>query len=470
MKQPFIHDHFLLQTDSARTLYHEYAANMPLVDYHCHLSPSDLATNRQFNNLFEIWLEGDHYKWRAMRADGVAERLCTGAAEPYEKFLAYAGTVPVTLRNPLYHWTHLELKRYFGIDELLNTQSAPAIWEQANDMLARPELSVWGILEKFKVRLIGTTDDPTDSLEHHLALRDSKCPARVVPTFRPDKAFLLANTAGWNQWVDKLESVSGQSCSSLSMLLSVLEQRMDYFAELGCLAADHGIERCPEMIAGEAAAEKTFAAARAGRPVSSSEEETFVGFLLAWLGERYAERKWIMQLHLGAMRNVNAALFKELGPDIGCDSITDCPQMPGLRCILGELSRRGKLPRTILYNLNPAENYPIATMCGNFFEEGVPGKMQFGSGWWFLDQEEGMTWQLNALSNLGLLANFIGMLTDSRSFMSFPRHEYFRRILCNLIGRDIDNGLLPDSIDMAANLVQQVCYGNAATTFRLHDN
>lgn len=468
MSRPFIHDDFLLDSEPARRLYHQFAADQPIIDYHCHLPPSDLAGNRTFANLYDIWLAGDHYKWRAMRANGIGERYCTGEADPYEKFLAFARTVPATLRNPLYHWTQLELKRFFGIDTLLNENTAPEIWEEANRQLALPSHSVWGILKKFKVEFIGTTDDPLDSLEFHQTIPASDCPARVAPTFRPDKAFNLGNLKAWNAWIDRLGDVSGQSCENLGGLLSALDQRMDFFATQGCLASDHGLERCPEYIAPEREAAETFLQCRAGQSGNDIDLEGFVGYLLTWLGERYADRGWVMQLHLGPTRNVNTGLFEQIGPDIGCDSIGDFPQVDGLSRILGELSRRRHLPKTILYNINPSYNYAFATMCGNFSEEGLPGKMQFGSGWWFLDQLEGMTWQLNALSNLGLLRHFVGMLTDSRSFMSFTRHEYFRRLLCNLIGDDIGKGRIPDIPDELGLLISSVCYHNAFRYFQLN--
>jgi glucuronate isomerase len=468
MTTPFIHDDFLLESKPARELYHRAAADQPIIDYHCHLPPADLAANRQFSNLYEIWLEGDHYKWRAIRANGIGEAYCTGEADPYDKFLAFAKTVPATLRNPLFHWTHLELKRYFGIDTLLNEESAPEIWEEANRQLAQPSHSAWGILEQFKVQFIGTTDDPIHSLEHHRTLASSECPARVGPTFRPDPAFGLGNLVAWNNWVDELEKASGQDCDNLNNLLNALDNRMTFFHEMGCLASDHGLERCPESIAPASEAAETYLQCRSGQDCADEDLEGLVGYLLAWLGERYAEREWVMQLHLGPTRGVNTGLLEKLGADIGCDSIGDFPQVDGLQCILGELSRRDNLPKTILYNINPSQNYAFATMCGNFSEEGVPGKMQFGSGWWFLDQLEGMTWQLNALSNLGLLRHFVGMLTDSRSFMSFPRHEYFRRLLCNLIGQDVEKGLIPDSPEQNELLVSAVCHHNASHYFQLN--
>ncbi len=465
--RPYIHPDFLLQTAAARTLYHEYAEGLPIVDYHCHLPPAELAENHKFRDLTEIWLEGDHYKWRAMRAIGLDEKYCTGNASPYEKFLAFAETVPQTLRNPIHHWTHLELSRYFGIEELLTPESAPRIWSQANEKLAGEELRAWGILKQFNVQLVGTTDDPSDDLAHHIALQQSACPAMIVPTFRPDKALFIEKTADWNKWVDRLAAVSARDCSTFSGFLGALAARIAFFKECGARASDHGLERCPARIGSEAEAAATFAAARAGRLPNPDAAEAFAGFVLTWLGERYAEEGWAMQLHLGAIRSVNGDILRRLGPDKGCDSIGDFTQVVPLARLLGELAARQRLPRTIVYNLNPADNHAFATMVGNFFEAGVPGKMQFGSGWWFLDQLDGMTAQLNTLSSVGLLSQFIGMLTDSRSFMSYCRHEYFRRLLCNLLGNDMERGLLPDDTEQVGALVSAVCCGNAQRYFGL---
>ena len=468
--KPFIHDDFLLDSEPARELYHVHARNQPLIDYHCHLCPQALAENRSFANLFDIWLSSDHYKWRAMRINGEPERYCTGDAEPYEQFLAFARTVPQTLRNPLHHWTHLELARYFGINRLLNETSAPAIWEEANARLATDELRVWGILKRFNVAMIGTTDDPADDLKTHEAIAASGCPSKVLPSFRPDKAFGIDKAPSWNTWTDRLASTSGVDCDTFDGFLEALQQRIEAFAANGCVASDHGIEKCPETIADEAAAAGLFHKARSGETLTPADAEAFTGFMLCWLGERYAEKGWAMQLHLGAIRNVNGAIKASYGPDAGCDSIHDVGQIRGLATVLGELSGRNKLPKVILYNLDPSKNYAVATMCGNFFEAGVPGKVQFGSGWWFLDQLEGMTWQINALSSLGLLSRFIGMLTDSRSFMSFPRHEYFRRLLCNLLGNDVRRGLVPNDLEALGSLVRGVCYTNARDYFGLGSN
>jgi glucuronate isomerase len=457
----FIHEDFLLQTKTARRLYHDFAAAQPIIDYHCHLSPKDVAENRRFKNLFEIWLEGDHYKWRAMRSNGVAERFCTGAAAPFEKFLAWAKTVPHTLRNPLYHWTHLELKRYFGISELLSESTAQRIWDTANERLASPELSAHGILQHFKVEVVGTTDDPTDDLAYHQAIAKSGIATRVIPTFRPDKALNVHQPDAWNAWVNALEKVSGQSIGKLDDLLTALKKRHDFFHSLGGRMSDHGLERCFADFGSETEVTAIFDRARAGKPVSLADREKFASHVMLAVGRWNAAKGWTMQLHLGARRNNNSRLFQALGPDTGFDSIGDFPQIDALGMFLDRLDQENALPKTILYNLNPADNYAFATMLGNFQDGSVPGKIQLGSGWWFLDQKEAMEWQLNALSNLGLLSRFIGMLTDSRSFMSYPRHEYFRRVLCNLLGRDVENGELPDDPALLGPMIQNICHGNA---------
>ena len=459
--RPFIHDDFLLSTRAARRLYHEFAEPEPILDYHCHLSPREIAENRQFNNLFEVWLEGDHYKWRAMRANGVPERFCTGDATPFEKFKAWAATVPHTLRNPLYHWTHLELARYFGITELLDESSAERIWEQANEQLATPEFSAQGILKKFRVTTLCTTDDPADDLRHHDAITASGLATRVLPTFRPDAALAVNRPEFLNPWLARLEQASDVDISSLAALLESLRQRRDFFHARGCRISDHGLDRCYADPCTESEASAIFTAARGGKAASPSEHTKFASFLMRFLGRLYAERGWTMQLHLGALRNNNTRLLRHLGPDTGFDSIGDFPQAPALAAFLDHLDTENALPKTILYNLNPADNYAFATMAGNYQDGTVPGKVQFGSGWWFLDQKEAMEWQINALSNLGLLSRFVGMVTDSRSFMSYPRHEYFRRVLCNLIGRDIEAGEVPDSDGLVGPMIRNICHGNA---------
>lgn len=461
----FISDDFLLSNDVASELYHGTAKDLPIIDYHCHLPPADVAANRQFKNLFESWLEGDHYKWRAMRTNGVEERFCTGDADPFDKFKAFATTLPECLRNPLYHWCHMELKRYFGYDGLLNEHTAEEVWKLANSALAGPELSAHGILAKFKVSVVCTTDDPTDTLDSHQKIAASGIGTRIYPTFRPDKAMALADLDGWNAWTDKLAALADCECGDLNGFRAALRKRHDFFHEMGGRLSDHGLVTCFADFPDEPTATAIFAKARARQPLSPTEQNQLGSFLMVFFGELDAEKGWVKQLHLGAMRNVNTALFKKLGPDIGCDSVSDAPQGEALAAYLGKLSSNGRLPKTILYNLNPRDNYLFATMIGNFQGGGVAGKMQFGSGWWFLDQEEGMRWQINALSNLGLLGRFVGMLTDSRSFMSYPRHEYFRRILCDMIGTDVVSGRLPRDMDLLKHLVHGVCYGNAASYF-----
>ena len=459
----FIHEDFLLSTRAARRLYHEFAAPEPILDYHCHLAPRDLAENRPFKNLSEIWLAGDHYKWRAMRANGVPERFITGDATPLEKFRAWAATVPRTLRNPLYPWTHLELSRYFGIDELLDEHSAERIWNAANERLATPELSARGILEKFRVTALCTTDDPADDLQHHIALAPSGIATRVLPAFRPDKVLNVHQPEAFNAWLARF----GGPIASVDDLFAALRQRRDFFHAHGCRLSDHGLDRVHAEPCTEREAAAIFDAARRGVAASPAEHARWSAFTMLFLGHLYAESGWTMQLHLGALRNTNTRLLRTLGPDSGFDSIGDWPQAEGLAKVLDRLDADHALPRTILYNLNPADNYVLASMIGNFQDGSIPGKVQFGSGWWFLDQKEAMEWQLNALSNLGLLSRFVGMVTDSRSFMSYPRHEYFRRVLCNLIGRDVENGEIPNDDTLVGPMIRNICHENARQYLQL---
>ena len=457
----FIHESFLLQSESARRFYHGYAAAQPILDYHCHLSPEDIAADRQFKNLFEIWLEGDHYKWRAMRANGVSERFCTGKAQPYEKFEAWAATVPQTLRNPLYHWTHLELKRYFGIDETLGPATAKSIWDRANELLATPALSARGILKKFDVRVVCTTDDPAVELAAHAKIAASGCATRVYPTFRPDRALAVDQPQQFNSWVAKLAETSNIEITSFSKFLEALRKRHADFHAAGCRLSDHGLQYCYADFCTEGDAAEIFDSARAGRAADPAAHARFASFLMLFFGRLDAEKNWTRQLHLGASRNNNSRAFRALGPDTGFDSMGDWPQVSSLCKYLDQLERDNALPKTIVYNVNPADNYAMATAIGNFQDGSLAGKIQWGSGWWFLDQKEGMEWQLNALSNCGLLSRFVGMLTDSRSFMSFPRHEYFRRVLCNLLGREMENGELPNDEKLIGGMVKSICYENA---------
>jgi glucuronate isomerase len=457
----FIHKDFLLNSRSAQRLYHEHAAAEPIFDYHCHLPPSDIAENRQFKNLFEIWLEGDHYKWRAMRSNGVAERFCTGDAEPFAKFQAWASTVPHTLRNPLYHWTHLELKRHFGIDELLDTSNAARVWKRANQLLATPELTTQGILKRFKVTTLCTTDDPTDDLRHHQAIAAAGIATRVLPAFRPDKALAVNQPDPFRKWVSRLAEAANVDIGGFTGFLDALRARHDFFHAHGCRLSDHGLSQCPTNFCTEKVAAGIFARAHRGQGASPEEHDQFAAYLMLFLGRLDADKSWVKQLHLGPLRNNNTRQLKQLGPDTGFDSIGDFPQAAALAGYLDRLDQENALPKTILYNINPADNYVFATLIGSFQDGSVPGKIQWGSGWWFLDQKEGMEWQLNALSNLGLLSRFVGMVTDSRSFLSYPRHEYFRRVLCNLLGRDVENGEIPDDDKLLGPMIRNICYHNA---------
>ncbi len=479
---PLIHDDFLLTSEPARRLFHEHATAQPIYDYHCHLSPTDLANDRKFGNLFEAWLEGDHYKWRAMRAHGVDERFCTGDAEPIDKFRAFARTVPATLGNPLYHWTHLELKRYFDIDILLSEHTADQVWDVANARLT--SMPVSSILERFDVRLIGTTDDPADALEHHRHLQVRPLgQTKVLPAFRPDKAYTLDDLDAWNVYLDKLGDAADVNIRRLDDLLEALAKRHAAFHQMGSRLSDHGLECLPDVGCSDADARDIFDAARGrgrsfdsagndGRPhVSALHHAKFVSYVMLYLGKLDADAGWTKQLHLGAMRNNNGWARQHLGPDTGFDSIGDFAQGPGLKRYLGTLAQRGHLPQVVLYNLNPADNHLFATMAGNFnlnvsgSREGKPAAMQHGSGWWFLDQKDGMRQQMTTLANLGLLRHFVGMLTDSRSFLSYPRHEYFRRTLCGLLGDWVEAGELPRDFDLLGPMVEDISYGNAVAYF-----
>jgi glucuronate isomerase len=460
----FLTEDFLLSNDAARRLYHQFAASQPILDYHCHLSPRDIAENRRFANLFEIWLEGDHYKWRAMRANGVAEKCITGDATPYEKFLAWARTVPYTLRNPLYHWTHLELQRYFGINELLDEKSAPAIWERANDELQG--LTTQAILQKFNVEVVCTTDDPTDDLRHHQAIAKSSLRTQVFPAFRPDKALAIDNP-DFIGWVDKLSNAASVEIRDLGSFLEALRKRHDDFHSLGCRLSDHGLNHCYATPCTDRAAAAIFAKAREGKPVREEEHDQFASFMMLFFGHLDAEKGWTKQLHLGALRNVNTAARRKLGADTGYDTVGDFPQTNALARYLDLLAQENALPQMIVYNVNPADTFPFATLIGCFQDGERPGKIQYGSAWWFLDQKQGMTAQIDALSNVGLLSRFIGMVTDSRSFMSYPRHEYFRRVLCDIIGQDVMRGELPNDDALLGRLIQDICYGNAKRYLQL---
>jgi len=462
----FLGEDFLLENAFSRHLYEQHASGMPIIDYHNHLSPQDIAQDRQFSNLTEIWLEGDHYKWRAMRTNGIAEAYCTGKADPLEKFLKWAETVPYTMRNPLYHWTHLELKNYFGVDRLLDPTTARDIYNTCTAMLQKKDFSVQNLLRRMKVEVVCTTDDPIDSLEYHQQFAQQQAGFKMYPTFRPDKVYAVENNSAWLQYMEKLETASGKSIASFDDLLSALQSRVDHFDKLGCRASDHGLEHMYfETDAGQKA-EGIFAAMRAGKQTTTADHHTFKCAVLIALGRMYHAKGWAQQFHVGALRNNSMRMMRELGPDTGFDSIGDFPQAQKMSQFFNHLDNTNQLAKTIIYNLNPADNALFATMTGNFNDGSFPGKMQYGSGWWFMDQKNGMESQMDALSNMGLLSRFVGMVTDSRSFISFPRHEYFRRILCNLLGRDILRGELPDDLNHVGSMVEAICYGNAKRYFQ----
>jgi glucuronate isomerase len=464
----FLHEEFLLTTATARRLYHEVAREQPIYDYHCHLPPDQIAANKSFRNLAEIWLGGDHYKWRAMRAAGVNEDFITGAnTSDYDKFLAFCRIVPQLVRNPLHHWSHLELRRTFGIELLINEANAPRIWEAANDRLGGVACTTHGLLAASRVSVVCTTDDPADGLEQHEAIAGSQLRTRVYPTFRADKLMAVSDPAGFNTWCQKLAARANVEVGDLAGLLDALDRRHAAFHAVGARLSDHGLECLPDATCTEAEAEALFAQARAGRAATPGQVAKWVWFIMLYLGRLDAKRGWTKQLHLGALRNNNSRLLRRLGADAGVDSIGDFPQARALSRYLDTLDRDGALPQVVLYNLNPADNYVFAAMCGNFQDGPAAGKIQFGSGWWFLDQKEGMEWQINALSSLGLLSKFVGMLTDSRSFLSYPRHEYFRRILCKLLGEDVEAGLIPDDAAELDALVRAICHGNAERYFGL---
>ena len=461
----FLDKDFLLKTPTAKRLFHDYAADMPIIDYHCHLSPKDIAEDRIFNNIAEVWLHGDHYKWRAMRTNGVHESFCTGDKSDLEKFEQWAATVPYTMRNPLYHWTHMELQRYFNVTEQLSPANAKAVYDHCSALLQTKEFSVRNLLRKMKVKLVCTTDDPVDSLEYHKAMQEEGADIRMVPAFRPDMAMNVGNTETFLQYVRKVEVAAGMQVNRFEDYLMALKRRHDFFAEMGCRVSDHGLE---EIYADEYTAEEIiiiFERLLKGETLCLKCQRQFKSAMLVHFAEWDHEKGWVQQFHLGALRNNNTRMLNQLGPDTGWDSIGTFDQGKPLSKFLNGLDTRDKLTKTILYNLNPADNEVMATMVGNFNDGTVPGKIQFGSGWWFLDQKDGIIRQLNALSNIGLLSRFVGMLTDSRSFLSFPRHEYFRRILCDLIGTEVEEGELPNDIEWLGKMVQDICYNNTVNYF-----
>ncbi|NKI25334.1 glucuronate isomerase [Arenibacter sp. 6A1] len=461
----FINDDFLLQNDFSKRLYHDYAKELPIIDYHNHLPPDEIARNKSFENISQAWLAGDHYKWRAMRALGIDEKYITGNASDKDKFLKWAETVPFTLRNPLYHWTHLELQRYFGIQELLGPENAEDIYEKTSAMLQQSSHTSIGLLQQQKVESLCTTDDPTDSLQHHKSIEQQGISPKTFPTFRPDKAFAIDGGASYIAYLEKLSEVSKRVIETYEDLLQVLKERIDYFHDHGCRLADHGLEQLYHFKEGTYSTTNVFTKAKEGKPVTIEEVQYFKAQVLLFLGKCYHDKGWVQQLHLGAIRDNNKRLLTQLGPDTGFDSIGDFSQARALSGFLNELDSSNQLAKTIVYNLNPADNEVMAAMVGNFNDGSVKGKVQFGAGWWFLDQKDGMEKQMNALSNIGLLSCFVGMLTDSRSFLSFTRHEYFRRILCNLIGKDVANGELPADEKWLGKIVQDISYNNAKNYF-----
>jgi glucuronate isomerase len=459
----FLDKNFLLQTETAQRLYHDHAAKMPIYDYHCHLPPQEIAEDGRWDNLGEIWLGDDHYKWRAMRTNGVSEEYCTGSKSWREKFQKWAETVPQTIRNPLYHWTHLELQRCFGIDTVLSSETADEIFDVCTAMLRTPEFSARSLMRKMNVRVVCTTDDPADDLRWHKQIAADGFEIKVLPTFRPDKAMTFSPS--WKPYIGTLEEASGVEIKDFESLLAAVDKRHEFFHSVGCRLSDHGVAYVPDTAATGVELDMIFEKAMNGEEICTTEREKFEAAFLYEVGKMNHARGWAQQFHVGVFRNNNSRLFKALGPDTGFDSIADYRQGPGLIRLLDRLDSTNQLAKTILYNINPSDNELMATMIGNWQDGSCPGKMQFGSGWWFLDQKDGMEKQMNALSALGLLSRFIGMLTDSRSFLSYPRHEYFRRILCNLIGNDVENGEIPADMELLGTMVENISFNNAQDYF-----
>ncbi|WP_027625510.1 glucuronate isomerase [Clostridium lundense] len=464
----FMDENFLLFNNTAINLYNNYAKNMPIIDYHCHLSPEEIFENKRFKNITEAWLYGDHYKWRAMRSNGIDEKYITGDASDYEKFMAWSKTMPMAIGNPLYHWTHLELQTYFGIYDVLNEKTAPVIWKKANELLNGECFGARDLIKKSNVKALCTTDDPTDSLEYHIKLKeDTEFDVKVLPALRPDKA-LQINAEGFTLWVKKLEEVCKETIINYDEFLTALESRVRFFHSVGCRISDHGFNSLTYGKATKEEVEYIFVKALKGENVTKEEESKYVTYTLHFLGKLYSELGWTMQLHIGALRNNNTKMFRKLGPDAGFDSINDEKVAYSLSRLLDSLEEVNSLPKTILYTLNPKDNYVLSTMLGNFQGAEIPGKIQFGSAWWFLDNKEGMIEQMKTLANTGLLSRFVGMLTDSRSFLSYTRHEYFRRILCNLIGEWVENGEIPDDMEFLGTVVEGICYNNAKKYFSIN--
>lgn len=467
MSKPFIHNDFLLQSKQAQDLYHHYAAHQPIIDYHCHLPPQEIAEDINFRNLTHIWLDGDHYKWRALRACGVDEKYITGDASDKDKFLKWAETVPKTIRNPLYHWTQMELKNPFGITRLLDGDSAEEIWDGCNEMLQKPDFSTRGLLKRNKVEVVATTDDPTDNLEHHKKMKaEEDVGFKMVPTFRPDKGMQIENEQEFKKWVKKLEEVSDRSISSYQDFLDALKSRHDLFDELGCRASDHGAAEPFSDPFTDQQLETIFSKVMGGSTPTEEDVRVFKSAFLYYCGLMDYEKEWVFQLHVGALRNNSTRKVKDLGPDTGFDSIGDFEMARPLSRLLDRLDAEDNLPRVSLYNNNPRDNELFATMIGNFQDGTIPGKLQHGPPWWFMDQKDGIEQQVEALSNMGVLSEFIGMTTDSRSFLSYSRHDYFRRVICNMLGDDMEKGLIPSDMDLIGGIVGKICYQNAADFFR----
>jgi glucuronate isomerase len=467
MSKKFLDDGFLLQNEVGLSLYEKHASVMPIVDFHNHLPPKEIAQNRKFNNITEAWLEGDHYKWRAMRYNGIAEEFCTGNAAPFDKFFAWAQTVPFTMRNPLYHWTHLELKNYFGVDKLLNKETAKEVYEHCSSLLQQEDFSVQSLLKKMDVEVVCTTDDPADSLEYHQQFGGQQGSLKMYPSFRPDKSYTVNDARQYNDYIDRLGHTANTTIYSFDDLIDALRKRMNFFMQLGCRGSDHGVEALYFDKDYLTKAPAVFRKAREGNALSNEEKQLLQCGVLIHLSKIYHELGWVQQFHIGAQRSVNSRMLKRVGPDSGFESIGEYLQAKSMADFFDHLDSSDELTKTIIYNSNPAHNEVFATMIGNFSDGSSIGKMQFGAGWWFLDQKDGMEKQINALSNMGLLSRFVGMVTDSRSFLSFSRHEYFRRVLCNLIGQDVEQGELPDDRPWLGEIIRAICYSNAKDFFRL---
>ncbi len=471
MSKKFINDDFILRTKIAKELYHNYAKKMPIFDYHCHLDVKEVAEDKVFKNLTQIWLYGDHYKWRAMRSNGVEEKYCTGNATDYEKFEAWASTVPYTLRNPIYHWTHLELARYFGIDDrLLDGNTAKYIYDKCSEIVNSKDFSARNIMRKMNVKVICTTDDPVDSLEYHKKIKDDGFEIKVLPAFRPDNGMTVESVENFNKWVDKLQTVSNTDIKDFNSYINAIKKRYDFFHEAGCRLSDHGIETIYAEDYSDNEIKGIFNKIRSKKELTEIEILKFKSAMLIEFGKMNHEKKWVQQLHYGAIRNNNSRMYKKLGANSGFDSIGDFEIAKPMARFFDKLDVNNQLAKTIIYNINPCDNELIATMLGNFNDGSIAGKIQFGSGWWFLDQKDGMTRQINALSNMGLLSRFVGMLTDSRSFLSYPRHEYFRRILCDILGNDIENGEIPADMDLVGKMVENISFNNAKDYFGIELN